>query len=160
MTSTHDDTPLWFLNTRVQIVVPAASGTDRMSVIRHWAPFGDSPPLHVHETEDEVFHVLEGRVRFSVDGSMIDVAAGQTIMAPKGIPHSYIVESPEGAKWLTVTTPGDFEALVRAAARPATARGLPEPGHPTPETKQRLAELCGRNHIRLVGEPLKPRQAV
>ena len=23
------------------------------------APHGDSPPLHVHQTEDEIFHVLE-----------------------------------------------------------------------------------------------------
>ena len=159
MTSTAKDTALWFLNTRVQIVVPAGSGADRMSVIRHWAPFGDSPPMHIHETEDEIFHVLEGKVRFSVDGEMIEVAAGQTVMAPKGIPHSYVVESEGGARWLTVTKPGDFEGLVRAASRPATAQGLPEPGHPTPEMKRHLAELCEKNNIRLVGEPLKPRQA-
>lgn len=159
MNVASQNTALWFLNTRVQIVVPAASGTDGMSVIRHWAPFGDSPPLHVHETEDEVFHVLEGAVRFSVDGEDIDVVAGQTVLAPKGIPHSYVVESEGGAKWLTVTSPGDFEGLVRAASRPATAAGLPEPGHPTPEMKQHLAAICAKHNIRLVGEPLVPRMA-
>lgn len=114
--------------------------------------------MHVHDTEDEVFHVLEGKVRFSVAGAMVEVGPGQTIMAPKGIPHSYVVESEGGAKWLTVTTPGDFESFVRAASRPATSAGLPEPaGHPTPKMKRSLSELCARNGIRIVGEPLRPR---
>lgn len=157
---TASETALWFLNTRVKIVVPAKSGADRLSVIRHWAPYGDSPPLHIHDTEDEVFHVLEGRVRFSVGGKPVEVVAGQTVIAPQGVPHSYVVESPEGAKWLTVTTPGDFEGLVREASRPATAAGLPEPsGPPTPEMAAALTEMCARHGIRLVGESLAPRMA-
>lgn len=160
MTRTANDTALWFLNTRVRIVVPASAGEDRMSVIKHWAPYADSPPLHIHDTEDEVFHVLEGRVRFSVGGKTIEIGAGETIMAPKGVPHSYVVESRDGAKWLTVTSPGDFESLVRAASRPATAAGLPEPsGPPTPEMAAHLADLCATHGIRLVGEPLAPRMA-
>lgn len=154
---TNQEPALWFLDTRVRIVVAADSGCDSLSVIRHWAPHGDSPPLHVHETEDEVFHVLEGRVRFSVDGKSVELTAGRTLMAPKGLPHSYVVESPEGAKWLTVTTPGDFEALVRDISRPATAAGLPDPsGPPTPEAAERLAAACARHGIRLVGAPLAP----
>lgn len=154
---TASDTALWFLNTRVRIVVPAASGSDGLSVIKHWAPYGDSPPLHIHDTEDEVFHVLEGRVRFLVGGHVALLDAGQTIMAPKGIGHSYVVESGEGAKWLTVTRPGDFEALVRETARPATAPGLPVPsGPPSPEMAAALAAACARHGIRLVGEPLRP----
>lgn len=152
---------LWFMNTRVSIVVPSSSGSDNLSVIKHWAPFGDSPPLHVHDTEDEVFHVLAGRVRFSIDGELADLRAGQTLLAPKGVPHSYVVESPEGAKWLTFTRPGNFEALVREASRPATAVGLPVPsGPPTSEEAAALAETCARHGIRLVGHPLEPRKAV
>ncbi|MCT2540308.1 cupin domain-containing protein [Sedimentimonas flavescens] len=154
---TASDTALWFLNTRVRIVVPAASGSDGLSVIKHWAPYEDSPPLHIHDTEDEVFHVIEGRVRFSVGGQVTLLAAGQTIMAPKGIGHSYVVESHEGAKWLTVTRPGDFEAFVRETARPATAPGLPAPsGPPTPEMAAALTAACARHGIRMVGEPLRP----
>lgn len=154
------ETAFWFLNTRVHIVVPAASGADGLSVIAHEAPYGDSPPLHLHDTEDEVFHLLEGRIRFSLDGRTIEATAGQTILAPKGVPHSYVVESAGGARWLTVTRPGDFEALVREVARPATAAGLPEPsGPPTPEMAAHLAEACARHGIRLVGDPLRPRLA-
>jgi mannose-6-phosphate isomerase-like protein (cupin superfamily) len=149
---------LWFLNTRVRIILPAAAGADGLSVIKHWAAYGDSPPLHIHDTEDEVFHVLEGRVRLSVAGKAVEASAGQTIMAPKGLPHSFLIESVGGAKWLTVTTPGHFEALVREVSRPATAAGLPEPsGPPTPEMAAHLADACLRHGIRLVGEPLELR---
>lgn len=148
---------VWFLNTRVRIVVPAGSGDDKLSVLKHWAPFGDSPPLHIHDTEDEVFHVLDGTVRFSINGNSVVVEAGDTIFAPKGQPHSYVVESSGGAKWLTVTSLGDFEGLVREVSRPATSPGLPEPlDHPTPEMVAHLTEACMRHNIRLVGEPLKP----
>ncbi len=157
---TSAPTDLWFLNTRIRIVVPAATGSDGLSVLSHHAPWGDSPPLHIHDTEDEVFHVLEGRIRFVVDGKPFEIGAGDTILAPKGVPHTYVVESPEGAKWLTMTTPGDFERLVRATSRPATAAGLPAPsGPPTPEMAAHLAEACARHGIRLVGEPLAARKA-
>ena len=49
---------LWFLNTRVTARVSYRDGTDGISVLEHQAPHGDSPPLHVHRNEDEVFHVL------------------------------------------------------------------------------------------------------
>lgn len=154
-------TALWFLNTRVRIVVPSETGEDRLSVLEHTAPFGDSPPMHVHDTEDELFHLLEGDIRFSVGGRTVEITAGETVLAPKGVPHSYVVESAGGARWLTVTRPGDFEAMVRELSRPATAAGLPEPsGPPTPEMAAHLAEICARHGIRLVGEPLHPRQPV
>ena len=154
------ETALWFMDTRVSIVVPAASGEDRLSVIKHWAPYGNSPPLHIHDTEDEVFHVLEGQVQFNVDGATVTVTAGQTIMAPKGIPHSYLVVSEGGAKWLTMTSPGDFEGLVRALSRPATAAGLPDPhGPPSAEAAEHLMKVCAAHNIRMVGAPMRLAEA-
>ncbi|GAA6758816.1 cupin domain-containing protein [Thermus oshimai] len=54
---------LWFFNTLVHLWVSEVEGQDGLSVLEHRAPFGDSPPLHVHHTEDEVFVVLS---RFSL----------------------------------------------------------------------------------------------
>ncbi|MCB1498949.1 MAG: cupin domain-containing protein [Bauldia sp.] len=149
---------LWFLNTRVNIVVPAAAGEDRLSVLQHRAPFGDSPPLHIHHTEDEVFRVLEGRFRFRIADQEYEVEAGQTLMAPKKVPHQYCVESKEGGAWITVTSPGDFEGLVRATSRPAENAGLPTPhGPPTPEEQAALIAACTAHHIEIVGPPMHPR---
>ncbi|MCB1496024.1 MAG: cupin domain-containing protein [Bauldia sp.] len=149
---------VWFLNTRVHIVVPAAAGEDRLSVLQHRAPFGDSPPLHIHHTEDEVFRVLAGRFRFRVGEEEYEVGPGETIMAPKKVPHQYCVESAEGGSWITITSPGDFEGLVRAVGRPAEDDGLPAPhGPPTPEEEKALIAACGAHHIEILGPPMAPR---
>lgn len=158
MTNQNIET-IWFLDTRISIVVPAASSSDRLSVLKHWAPFGHSPPLHVHETEDEVFHVLAGRLRFQLGDDEIEVSAGDVMMAPKGVPHTFCVDSPEGAHFMTVTRPGDFEAMVRECSRPVGEDWLPESVHPTPEQVAHLEEVCARHGIRLIGAPLAPRMA-
>jgi quercetin dioxygenase-like cupin family protein len=145
----------WFLDTVVEIRVPHDAGADGISVIESVAPYGDSPPLHIHRTEDELFHVLEGTMRVRLGDAEIVAEAGDVLLAPKGVPHTYRVESADGARWLVTTTGGDFEAMVRAASRPAGHDGLPEPsGPPTPEQQAALAAVCEANGIDLVGPPL------
>jgi mannose-6-phosphate isomerase-like protein (cupin superfamily) len=146
---------LWLMNTRVSVLVSFDAGEDGISVLDHQAPFGDSPPLHVHGDEDEVFHILAGEVRFRVAGREECAAAGQSLLAPKGVPHTYRVESADGARFLTVTRGGAFERFVRAFARPAERPGLPEPsGPPTPEQARALAAACREYGIEIVGPPL------
>ena len=144
---------LWFLNTLVSIRVPHTAGADGVSILESRAPAGDSPPLHVHE-EDEIFHVLAGEMLIRVGSADHRVTAGQTMLAPKGVPHSYRVESGE-ARWLVVTARGQFEDFVRSFSRPAKTAGLPEPaGPPSPEEAEALAAACRRHGIELVGPPL------
>ena len=152
-TATRPET-VWFLNTEVVFRVPAAEGADGMTLIESLAPEGDSPPLHVHGTEDELFHVLEGTMRIRLGDEELVLEAGESVLAPKGVPHTYRVESPQ-ARCLVVTTSGDFERFVRAASRPAEASGLPEPaGPPTPEQVDALTELASRSSIAFVGPSL------
>ena len=145
---------LWFNNTLVAIQVSSADGEDRICVIEHRQPYGDSAPLHVHRNEDEVFHILEGRIRFVIDGRERIAGAGETVLAPKGLPHTYRVESREGAHTLTVTRGSDFETMVRKASRPAGRPDLPPAAEPTPEMIAALTSLCAENDIDIVGPPL------
>jgi quercetin dioxygenase-like cupin family protein len=146
---------LWFLDTLVTVRVPAGAGADSISLLESAAPYGDSPPLHVHATEDEAFHVLDGELRLRVNGDDIRLGPGESALAPKGVPHTYRVESAEGARWLVVTSGGDFEGLVREVSRPAERPQLPAPGGPpTPEAVAALAEAAGRRGIELIGPPL------
>ncbi|TIP04202.1 MAG: cupin domain-containing protein [Mesorhizobium sp.] len=145
---------LWFNNTLVAIQVSSADGEDGICVIEHRQPYGDSAPLHVHRNEDEVFHILEGRIFFVIDGRERIAGAGETVLAPKGLPHTYRVESPEGAHTLTVTRGPDFETMVRKASRPAERPDLPPLAAPTPQTLEMLTRLCAENGIDIVGPPL------
>jgi transcriptional regulator len=54
-----------FLNTLTTLWVSSEEGDDGLSLIEHLAPHGDSPPLHVHHTEDEVIYFLASSVSSS-----------------------------------------------------------------------------------------------
>jgi uncharacterized cupin superfamily protein len=130
-----------FLDTRVAFPVSHADGTDGVSVMTSWAPAGHSPPLHVHRTEDEVFHVLEGRLTVLIGDTTSAAAAGDTLLAPRGVPHTFRVDSQDGARWLVVTTAGDFEGFVCAAADRVLS-------------PEELGALAAEHAIDIVGPPL------
>jgi quercetin dioxygenase-like cupin family protein len=145
--------PHWFLNTAIRILVSASDGNDDLCVVEHRMPKGDAPPLHVHRNEDEVFVVLEGRIRMRIGRRTIHLDKGHAAVAPKGVRHSYIVESDE-ARILTITRGHDFETMLRSVSRTATDWNLPPRMAPTPEMAAALTDICRRNNIDLVGPPI------
>jgi mannose-6-phosphate isomerase-like protein (cupin superfamily) len=145
---------LWFLDTLHTIHVSHEDGQGGICVMESLARRGDSPPLHVHGTEDEIFRVLDGELLIRAGDADIRLGAGETLLAPLGVPHTYRVESPT-ARWLVMTTQGDFERFVRELSRPAERPELPEPeGPPTPERIEALGAVAQRHNIELVGPPL------
>lgn len=137
------------------IRVPHHSGDDGISVIEIDAPMGDSPPLHVHHHEDEIFHVLDGELLLRVGDRDLTARAGDVLCAPKGVPHTFRVTSEGGARYVVITTNGGFESLVRTVGRPADSPTVPTPsGPPTDEQIPALAAVCAANGIELLGPPL------
>ena len=152
--SSTSTAPLWFLDTRVTPHVPRAAGADRISVLESLAREGDGPPLHVHHDEDEVFFVLEGRLRLRVGDEERELGAGEGALGPRGVPHTYRVES-EQARWLVITAAAPFENFVRAMSRPAEAPGLPPAaGAPDETARAALTAAAAAHGIELVGPPL------
>jgi hypothetical protein len=79
---------------------------------------------------------------FRVADRDVHAGTGDTLLAPKGIPHTYRVDSANGARWLTIMRGEDFEGFVRSCGRLAEGSGLPDPSEPpTPEQVEALAEL-------------------
>ena len=147
---------LWFLDSLVTIRVSTSDGEDGLSIVEHWMPYGSSPPLHIHRTEDEIFHVLEGEYRLKLLDKEIRGRAGEVLLAPRGVPHTYRVESQNGGRCLTITAKGDFERFIRAMGRPAERpERPPQAGPPSPETIQALKTMAAKYGIDLVGPPLQ-----
>jgi len=144
----------WFLNTHITLRRASRASEDGMSLAEHWMPAGDSPPLHVHQREDEIFHILAGTIRFRVGEAEVLAEAGDSLVAPKGVPHTFRVESPEGARVLVMTPGEDFEGFIRDLSRPAPALALPDPVKPTPKLVAQVAAVAERHNIRLLGPPM------
>jgi quercetin dioxygenase-like cupin family protein len=145
----------WFLDGLITIHVSASEGTDGISVIEHLLPFGSSPTMHLHRTEDEVFQILAGELRVVSQGRERRLKAGDFLLGPKGVPHTYRVESAGGARCLVTTAHGDFERFVRELSRPADQATLPKlAGPPTPEMIQALTATAAKHGIEIGGPPL------
>ena len=87
---------------------------------------GKMTPLHTHPEADETMYMLEGEILMHLDGREHRVAAGGTVMAPRGLPHAFMVLSPV-ARMLCLHTPGSAEAFYWGASEPDSGDGAPKP---------------------------------
>jgi len=80
-----------------------------LTVIENEVAPGDGPPHHVHDSEDESWHVLEGELRFKLGEEMHTAPAGSFVFVPRGTPHCFqnIGDSP--ARILVMFTPSGME---------------------------------------------------
>jgi len=87
---------------------------------------GKMTPLHTHPEADETMYMLEGEILMHLDGREHRVAAGATVMAPRGLPHAFMVLSPV-ARMLCLHTPGSAEAFYWGASEPDSDEGASKP---------------------------------
>jgi quercetin dioxygenase-like cupin family protein len=79
---------------------------------------GKTTPLHLHPEEDEAAYVLSGELLVHIEGREHRVGEGGLFVAPRGIPHAFLVTSEE-AHILALQTPGTGERFYREAGEPA-----------------------------------------
>jgi quercetin dioxygenase-like cupin family protein len=81
---------------------------------------GKVTPFHLHPNEDETIYVLEGELMVDMDGEQHRVGQGGFFLAPRGVPHAFLVVS-ETARVLALQTPGTGEAFYRDASEPVAS---------------------------------------
>jgi mannose-6-phosphate isomerase-like protein (cupin superfamily) len=47
---------------------------------------------HSHDNEDELFLILEGRLRIEMEGGNVELAEGELFVVPKGVRHNPVAE--------------------------------------------------------------------
>lgn len=110
---------------------------------------GKTTPLHVHVNEDETLYVLQGEILVHIDGENHPVGPHGVAVAPRGVPHAFLVTS-ETARVLTLQTPGSAEAFYRGASEPMGADS--DPSGPIDMAKVReAAERSGG--MQVIGPP-------
>lgn len=116
---------------------------------------GGEPPLHVHAHEDEVFVMLEGQALFRIGRETVRAVAGDTIWAPRNVPHTFMFETPS-VRMLIGFSPAGQEAVFRAFSTPYTPDrplGPPDEANmPDMEAMTRMDEAAGVTYL---GPPLR-----
>lgn len=95
-------------------------------------PQSGMPVPHSHDGFDESVYGLSGRVLLTVGGETLHVGAGQTVLIPRGVVHSFINPYNETARALCVITPGAlgssyFLEILDLFRASAAAGGPPDP---------------------------------
>jgi quercetin dioxygenase-like cupin family protein len=78
-----------------------------MAMFELTVPVGAKVPIpHYHEAYDEIVYGLQGVITVNVNGNPIDVAAGETLLIPRGAVHGFDNLQQTDTKVLCVVTPG------------------------------------------------------
>lgn len=82
------------------------------------------PPLHVHHQQEEWFYVVEGDYVFQIGEEKFRLAAGDSVLAPRQVPHAFTHVRDEQGKIVSVFQPaGQIEAFFREYGKLGDASG-------------------------------------
>jgi quercetin dioxygenase-like cupin family protein len=109
---------------------------------------GKVTPLHQHPEADETFYLLDGEILLHIDGQERRVGPGAIAVLPRGVPHAFMVTSPE-AKMLCFQNPAGGEAFYVEASDPMRKGDLP--GVVDMDRIRAVAESTGA--IEILGPP-------
>jgi quercetin dioxygenase-like cupin family protein len=88
-------------------------------VIEHMNLVNGGPPLHKHPNQEEYFYVISGEVRFAIGDQRLTLHAGDSILGPRGIPHTFAaVKGRPGNMLISFSPAGKMEEFLRATAIP------------------------------------------
>ncbi len=102
--------------TEMRVVVPAEATAGAYAVWMNLSAPGDGPPRHIHHREDEIFHVLEGKLLVWIDGQVHEAVPGDAASLPRGIAHTFRVLGDTPVRMLMTVVPGGFERFFAAVS--------------------------------------------
>lgn len=97
-------------------------------------------PMHIHQNEDEVYHLLQGEVEFTVGDKKSVLKSGDIIYLPRNIPHMWKVVGTVNAKVYLNIFPAGLENMFEELNK------LPA----GPPDFVKVSEICERYGIKIV----------
>jgi quercetin dioxygenase-like cupin family protein len=139
---------IWFMGALMTIHAEAADTNGKFALIECVTAPGCEPPLHIHRQEDEMFYVIEGRLKVFRGNEELLLGPGDSGFLPRNVAHTFKILSKQ-ARFLAYITPAGFEEYFRTIGRPAQDL-TPEENPPTPDfaRMERLAQQLGVSFAR------------
>jgi quercetin dioxygenase-like cupin family protein len=140
----RDDDALFQIAKLIAEASDGAVGQSTLAAIESDVRPGEMPPLHVHETP-EAFAVTEGSLILHVGELALRLEAGESYLAPAGVPHTYAANLPRTRFVATafVVSVGRYEDFLRAVAHPGSLG----------EEAAGLGAIAAVNGITVLGPP-------
>ncbi|WP_324276552.1 cupin domain-containing protein [Blastococcus brunescens] len=120
-----EGTAIWHLDTLMTFKALSGDTGGRLAVWEQLLPHRSSPPLHVHSEDDEAWFVLDGELTFQVADRTWSATEGSFVWAPRGLPHTFRVDSPR-----PTCSPSPSLAGSTGSCGPPADRRRPRPCRP------------------------------
>jgi quercetin dioxygenase-like cupin family protein len=104
----------------------AGNGCEMGSFVLVVPPGSNVPPPHSHPGNEELVYVLEGTLRYTVDGVTRDLRAGESMGTPRGSVHGFSNPHQLVARALVINAPDIGAGYFREIAAVARAGGPPD----------------------------------
>ncbi len=90
--------------------------------VHEWSGSG-AGYLHVHHSDDEAWHILEGTLTFRFgENKIVEAPSGTTVFVPAGVPHDYY-EAHGPTRYLIILTPRLRELISALQSAPFMEHG-------------------------------------
>lgn len=73
----------------IKCIISGNETDGKLAAFKEVIPPGSGPPRHSHRNQVEVFHVIEGRLQFEVNGELFERGAGAAAVVPVGAVHAF-----------------------------------------------------------------------
>ncbi|GLK71741.1 cupin domain-containing protein [Ancylobacter dichloromethanicus] len=137
ITTEFETTEFAGLDTRI-----VNSGESPFTVLDMTIKPGFGAPAHISPTEDKLFIVITGRVKYLVGEDLHVAEPGARIQVPKGVIHGFTNVGDADARHILISTPRRHEEFFRALHQ------IPQPRE---QHMDMLPEIAARNDQEIVG---------
>jgi len=92
---------------RIRFLVEAEESAGSVAIFEFDVPAGAKVPIpHSHDAYEETIYGLEGTLAWTIDGTRIELGAGEAVCIPRGAVHHFDNIGDVDAKALAIVTPG------------------------------------------------------
>jgi quercetin dioxygenase-like cupin family protein len=132
--------PLNVLGDHMTVRLTGEDTGGRFTLVEQTNEPGTGIPMHLHENEDELFHILDGQMEFTVGTQTTTATAGTTVFLPRNIPHNWMTVGETPARTLLSVFPAGAEKMWQEL------NDLPA----GPPDMQRVVEICARHGVKFL----------